>query len=113
MTLGAAAFPILPGKMEDWKKFIAELNGSRREAYQANRKTLGVHERTFLQPTPMGDLVVITLEGDDPGAAFVKLAAMTDEFSTWFLAQVKDVHGFNLADVASGPMPMLVVDSAP
>jgi hypothetical protein len=113
MALGAAAFPILPGKTDDWRKFIAELNGSRREAFQANRKALGIHERTFFQPTPTGDFVVLTLEGDDPAAAFVKFAHGTDEFSTWFLAQVKDLHGFDLADVASGPMPMLVLDSAP
>jgi hypothetical protein len=113
MTLGAAAFPILPGKTDEWRRFIGELNGSRREEYQANRKALGVHERTFLQPTPMGDMVVLTLEGDDPAAAFTKAATMTDPFSTWFLAQVKEVHGFDLADVAAGPMPMLVVDSAP
>jgi len=113
MTLGAAAFPILPGKTDDWRRFIAELNGSRRAEYVANRKALGVHERSFLQPTPMGDMVVITLEGDDPAGVFTKFAAMTDPFSTWFLAQVKEVHGFDLRDAAAGPMPALVVDSAP
>ena len=112
MTLGAAAFPILPGKTDEWRNFIGELNGSRRAEYVANRKELGVHERTFLQPTPMGDLVVITLEGDDPAAAFTKLSGMTDPFSTWFRAQVKEIHGFDLAEVAAGPMPALVVDSA-
>ena len=112
MTLGAAAFPILPGKTDDWRKFIGELNGSRRAEYEANRKALGVRERAFFQPTPMGDMVVLTLEGDDPGGAFVKLAQMTDPFSTWFRAQVKEVHGFDLADVAAGPMPALAVDSA-
>jgi LmbE family N-acetylglucosaminyl deacetylase len=112
MTLGAAAFPILPGKTDDWRKFIGELNGARRQEYEASRKALGIHERTFLQPTPMGDMVIVTLEGEDPGGAFARLAASTDPFSTWFLAKVKEIHGFDLADVASGPMPALVVDSA-
>ena len=112
MALMASTFPILPGKTDAWRRFIGELKGARRAEYEASRKALGVHERTFFQPTPMGDLVVLTLEGDDPAGAFVKFAHMTDAFSTWFLAQVKDVHGFDLADVAAGPMPMLVIDSA-
>ncbi len=64
MALLAVAFPILPGKTAECKNFISELNGSRRAEFEANRKKLGVHERTFLQQTPMGDLVIATLEGD-------------------------------------------------
>ena len=56
MTLGATAFPILPGKTDDWRRFIGELNGARRQEYEASRKALGIHERTFFQPTPMGDM---------------------------------------------------------
>jgi len=41
MTLGAAAFPILPGKTDDWRKFIGELNGARRQEYEASRKASG------------------------------------------------------------------------
>ena len=112
MTLAATAFPILPGKTDDWRRFMGELNGARRQEYEASRKALGIHERTFFQPTPMGDMVIVTLEGDDPGGAFARFANSTDPFSTWFLAKVKELHGFDLAQVASGPMPELAVDSA-
>jgi LmbE family N-acetylglucosaminyl deacetylase len=113
MALMASTFPILPGKTDDWRRFIAELKGARRSEYEASRKALGVHERSFFQPTPMGDFVIVTLEGDNPGAAFAKFASSTDPFSAWFLAQVKELHGFELADVLRGPMPELAVDSAP
>jgi len=113
MALMASTFPILPGKTDDWRRFIAELKGARRSEYEASRKALGIHERTFFQPTPMGDFVIVTLEGDNPGPAFAKFAASTDPFSAWFLAQVKELHGFELADVLQGPMPELAVDSAP
>ena len=112
MALMASTFPILPGKTDAWRRFIGELNGARRAEYEASRKALGVRERSFLQPTPMGDFVIVTLEGDEPGAAFAKFAAATDPFSSWFLAQVKELHGFDLADVFKGPMPELAVDSA-
>jgi hypothetical protein len=108
----AVAFPIAPGKTEDWKRFIAELNGARRADFVASRKGIGARERTFLQPTPMGDLVVVTLEGDNPAQAFGKFVSSKDPFTLWFLEQVKDVHGVDLTQAASGPMPQLVIDSA-
>jgi hypothetical protein len=111
MTLMAAAFPIVPGKTEEWKRFIGELNGPRRAEFEASRRALGVHERTYLQPTPMGDLVIVTLEGDDPATAFQTFANSTDEFARWFLASVKELHGFELKDVMKGPMPTQVIDS--
>ena len=112
MALMAVAFSIAPGKTEDWKRFIAELNGARRADFVASRKGIGARERTFLQPTPMGDLVVVTLEGDDPAQAFGKFVSSKDPFTLWFLEQVKDVHGVDLTQAASGPMPQLVIDSA-
>lgn len=112
MALMAVAFPIAPGKTDEWKRFIAELNGARRAEFVASRKAIGARERTFLQPTPMGDLVVVTLEGDNPGQSFGKFVSSTDPFTLWFLKQVKEVHGIDLTQAASGPMPELVIDSA-
>jgi hypothetical protein len=112
MALMAVAFPIAPGKTDEWKRFIAELNGARRAEFVASRKAIGARERTFMQPTPMGDLVVVTLEGDNPGQSFGKFVNSTDPFTLWFLKQVKEVHGIDLTQAASGPMPELVIDSA-
>ena len=112
MALMAVAFPIAPGKTDDWKRFIAELNGAKRADFVASRKGIGARERTFLQPTPMGDLVVVTLEGDNPAQSFGKFVSSTDPFTLWFLQQVKDIHGIDLTQAASGPMPELVIDSA-
>jgi hypothetical protein len=112
MALMAVAFPIAAGKTEDWRRFIAELNGARRAEFVASRKAVGVRERTFLQPTPMGDMVIVTLEGDDPGQSFGRFVASTDPFTRWFLEQVKEVHGVDLAHAAAGPMPAQVIDTA-
>ena len=112
MALMAVAFPIAPGKTEDWRRFIAELNGARRAEFVASRKAVGVRERTFLQPTPMGDMVIVTLEGDDPGQSFGRFVESTDPFTRWFLEQVKEVHGVDLAQASAGPMPAQVIDTA-
>jgi hypothetical protein len=111
MALLAMAIPIAPGKTEQWLKFSSELKGPRRAEFIASRKRLGIRERTFLQKTPMGDLVVVTLEGDDPAGAFQKLSAGNDDFTKWFLAQVVAIHGVDLTKAPPGPPPELVIDS--
>jgi len=60
----------------------------------------------------MGDFVVVTFEGDDAAGAMARFAKGTDAFTTWFLGKVQEIHGFDLAAVAAGPLPQLVVDSA-
>ena len=107
----AFSAPILPGKTEQWKKFIGELKGNRYKDFSESRKNLNVRERTFLQQTPMGDVVVVTLEGNDPASAFAGFANTNSEFSNWFVKEVEEIHGFNLKDMINLPMPELLIDS--
>jgi len=111
MALLAVAFPIPAGKTEQWKKFIGELSGPRKGEFAASRKRLGVRERTFLQHTPQGDLVIVTLEGENPGKAFAEFGKGTDAFTMWFKQQVSEIHGMDLSAPPPGPMPEMVIDS--
>ena len=111
MALLAMAIPLPAGKTDLWKKFMSELKGPRFEAFKASRRELGVQERTFLQHTPMGDLVVVTLEGADPAGAFARFGQGTDDFTRWFLKQVQDIHGIDLTAPPPGPLPELMIDS--
>jgi len=97
MALIALALPILPGKTPEWRAWMEELKGTRQQEFAESRRAAGVHERTFLQQTPMGDLVIVTLEGDDPGHAFGQMLTATDAFSKWF-----GEHGV----AAQGALPM-------
>ncbi|MGD0019695.1 MAG: hypothetical protein ABSD62_10615 [Candidatus Limnocylindrales bacterium] len=113
MALNAVVFPVLPGKTDEWRDFIAQLNGARRSEFAASRARAGVHERTFLQPTPMGDLVIVTLEGEDPERSFGQMVSATDAFTLWFLERVKAIHGVDLAAPMSGGSPSKqVLDTA-
>jgi hypothetical protein len=112
MALMAVVIPILPGKTPAWREFIEQLNGPRHQEFADSRRKAGVHERTFLQQTPMGDLVIVTLEGDDPGASFGKMLTATDDFSKWFGEQAMAAHG-DFAAPTSGPPSELVADSDP
>ena len=111
MAMFAMTVPILAGKTETFKKFMSELTGPRFADFKASRKQLEVRERTFLQQTPMGDFVVVTLEGSDPEGAFQKFATGKDAFTKWFAEQVKEIHGFDLAAPPPGPLPKLLIDS--
>ena len=111
--LSAIAVPILPGKTEQWKKFINELKTNRMKEFNESRKKFGVYERTFLQSTPQGDTVIATLEGENPEAAFQKFGQSTDEFTKYFVKQVKEIHGFDLSQINENSMPELVIESKP
>ena len=110
-TLFAIAIPILPGKTQQWKKFTTELRTTRYNEFVESRDKLNVRERTFYQSTPMGDLVVVTLEGEDPQGAFQKFAQGNDTFTKWFAKEVKEVHGVDLANPPQGALPEVIIDS--
>src|SRR4029078_4288861 len=61
--------------------------------------------------TPMGDFVIVTLEGDDPGQAFGQLMGAKDAFTTWFIGRAKAIHGLDPSAVSSAPPPELVIDT--
>lgn len=112
--LFAMAVPILKGKTEQWKKFTDDLNGRYKKEFDESRKKLGVQERTFLQSTPaMGDLALVTLEGENPEAAFQQFGQGKDEFTKWFIAQVKEIHGLDLTQKPDFLMPKLVNETKP
>ena len=112
MPMMAVAFPILPGKTAEWRAWMEEVNGPRREEFAESRRKAGVHERTFLQSTPMGDLVIVTLEGNDPGHSFGQMVGAGDAFATWFAERAKTIHGIDLTAPMTGAPSVLVVDTA-
>ncbi|MBI5325311.1 MAG: hypothetical protein HZB41_08600 [Ignavibacteriae bacterium] len=109
--LMAFAAPITEGKTQQWEQFANKLKNERKEEFRNSRNSLGVHERTFLQHTPMGDFVIVTLEGENPMEAYAKFCQSQDPFAQWFINEVKDVHGIDLSQAMPGPMPELILDS--
>jgi len=109
MAFIALSIPILPGKKAKWREMMDEISagGSIKARLDASRKAAGVHERSFLQEGPEGDVVIVTLEGNDPLAAFGKMMAdpSLKDFAEW----AADVHG--MSPDASPPVPELVYDS--
>lgn len=111
MALMAASLPILPGQRERWNRFIAELQGPRYPDFAASRRRIGARERAYLQETPHGDTIIVTLEADDPAAAFARFGEAQDAFTDWFVAQVQAIHGLDLRHMPPGAAPVQVIDS--
>lgn len=112
MALFAIAIPVVSGKTEDTIAFTKELMGSRHDDFKKSRQAMGVRERTFLQKTPMGDIVIVTLEGDNPAEAIKTFGQGDDEFTKWFVEKVKEVHGMDLTQALPEELiPVLVADS--
>jgi hypothetical protein len=111
MTLLAVAFPIPPGRTDRWRRFMAELNGPRRTEYEAWAQRFEARWRVFLQPTPQGDLALVTAEGANPAQSFERIGADSDTFTEWFVQQVLDIHGVDFRQPLPGPLSQLVLDS--
>jgi hypothetical protein len=111
MALLAMAIPVPAEQKERFEKFIQELRGPKHGAFVESRQRLGVHERTFLQTTPMGDFVIVTIEGADPHGAFARFGQGTDDFTKWFMAEAKAIHGIDLSQPPAA-LPQLLIDSA-
>jgi hypothetical protein len=108
MALIALSLPILPGKEAKWQEMMDQIeSGPMKDRMDALRREVGVHERTFLQEGPHGDVVIVTIEGDDPLVAFGRM--MADPSMRDFAAWAADVHG--LDPDAPPPAPVLIYDS--
>ena len=105
MAIIAMCMPILAGKKEQLQAMMDQVTND--PNFAASREDAGVHERSFLQETPAGDFVILTFEGDDPEASFVKIM---QNMPTDFVEFAKDVHRLDV-NSPPPPMPKLVFDS--
>src|SRR5436309_7419115 len=105
------ALPLLPGKAENWKRWVQEMAGSRLSEYQASRQRLGItREASFLQQTPQGDMAILYIEAGDIASALQVLAISQDPFDVLFRKQTLDLFGFDLTQPPPGPPPETVFD---
>ena len=104
----ALAKPILPGKIEVWKtKILDKMLGENKKEMDAIRDAAGVRERSFLQETPDGQMVILTLEGRDQVVGY---SQVMQKLPSDFAELVMEVHGLDV-NAPQPPMPELVYNS--
>ena len=94
MPVVAAAIPLLPGKSEAWRRWVQELQESRRADYAAFLSRLGVlHARFWIAEMASGEVVVSYLDVKDPIALTVALEMSQHPFDIWYRQQLREFHG--------------------
>ena len=110
MAAIAFAVPIVPGKEQLDRDAFEEMQGSRREEYEAARRAAGVsREAVWHQETPEGTIAVVYMEADDPEAALQTIGTSEEPFDRWFRERMEEVHGINLSE--GGPSPRAIIDA--
>src|SRR5437867_3215234 len=98
------ASPILPGKLEEWRRFCQALQGSRRAEYAQSRRRLGIaREQTWLAQTAHGGIAIVYLEAAHPAQVIPRLAASELPVDRWLRQQYLELHGQDLAAHLSLP----------
>lgn len=101
----ALALPCLPGGAIKARALADECHGPRQAEFEEFHRRVGLTgERWYLQQTPQGELIVLVLEGDPPGA-IGKLSASNHPFDRWFKEQVREIHGVDFNQPLPGPPP--------
>lgn len=111
--MAAVAFvaPILPGKLEAWRRFNQESLGHWRDDHDAANRRHGItRELGWLQQTPGGDLAIVFLEVTNPESFFQDLANSETPHDVWFRQQVLEIHGLDLAAPGEGEISTLEFD---
>jgi hypothetical protein len=90
----ALALPVRPGMLDAWLDFIMALEGPRAAEHAAHQARCGVvREAAFHQPTPQGDIVILTVACEDPALYLGALARPHEDFDRWYLARLEAIHG--------------------
>jgi hypothetical protein len=114
MAVFNGAFPILPGKEQEGRDLAAACMGERRKEFERQLTSDEISRETWaLQETPMGSFVLVWFEAPDIEKVFTHLATTSDEFTTWFRGQVKNLTGVDLSAPPESPPPDVLVDCAP
>jgi hypothetical protein len=103
--------PIVPGKLDAWRRFAGAVLGERREAYEAAIRKGGLTRlRVWHHRDPGGaDLAVVQYDGPAPERFLERIMCATDDFASWFRAQGAECHGFS-PSAPPPPPPELVID---
>lgn len=98
-----AVFTLPADKLDTARSFARELNGPRRTQLEDLERRCGVEREiwTIQQMSDGGHAIIVFFDGDVE-KTFTELATGTDEFTTWYRAQVLSIGG---PDLTSDDLP--------
>jgi hypothetical protein len=88
----AFAAPLQPGMTDAARRFAQEAYVTRKTEMTESRSAKGlIREMVCLNQTPMGDIVVVYVEGTDPVDGNRQFAASQSPFDRWFKDRCKEI----------------------
>jgi len=101
--------PITPGKSEDARNFMRELEDERKADYDQSERRIGITKEVwYLASAPGGDQFVAYMETPDFGKAPSLFSASRNEFDLWFKRRLADSTGLDLNNPPSIRLPELL-----
>jgi len=84
--------PVIPGASNKARTFVKEAYETRRDDLTAARRAQGMsRDLLCLNHTPMGDVLCVYFEGDDPVESNRRLAASRSDYDVWFKERCKEI----------------------
>lgn len=85
---------ILPGKEEEWRRFVQVVVEERLREYEGLRQRLGIrNESVWLARTKGGEAAMVYLETEEPERIVPTLVASEEPFDLWFKERLIECHG--------------------
>jgi hypothetical protein len=89
--------PIIPGKTEEARTFMRELENEYKADYAQSEERIGItNELWYLAQVPDGDQLVAYMESPDFGNALSLFSQSQDEFDLWFKRRLAEATGLDL-----------------
>jgi hypothetical protein len=102
--------PILPGKTDDARAFMRELDGPRKSDYDRSERRIGVaKELWYLATVPGGDQLIGYIEAEHFGRTVAQFSASQDSFDLWFKQRMTDVTGIDLNNMPADFAPPVLL----
>ena len=92
------------GTQERWRRLSQEVAGSRRAQFEASCRQAGITQvRVWLVQLPRSELLVVTVNAQEPQQTLKALAASEGPFERWLREQLQALLGWNVQEVLPVP----------
>jgi hypothetical protein len=101
--------PLQPGRADDAREFMRELEASRKGEYARSEERIGITKEVwFLAAVAGGEAMVAYMETNDFANALQLFSQSQDEFDLWFKRRLADATGVDLNHPPEMTLPELL-----
>ncbi len=96
--MNAIAVPVLETKVDQWKAWVQECMGPRREEFDDFNERMGLTlHRAWLMQSRQGPQVIVLFDGPGANNFLQKMATSQGPFDRWFRERVSALHDIDLS----------------